>query len=118
VIALILYIISWFLIFVLSTRSVEVIKNRVSENLMPLWFRGEKSKALAYFAGLIAFGASVSSGIVGIIFMRWYTLPIGVIGGLILAGMTFRNFPPSAVVTYWPPFLILTQIILWFFHNP
>jgi hypothetical protein len=112
-----LCIINWFLIFVISTRSVEVIKNRISESSMPLWFRGTKSRALAFLAAIIAFGASISSAVVGIIFMKWYILPVGVIGGLTLAGMTFKNFSPSGVVSYWPPFLILTQLILWFFRR-
>jgi hypothetical protein len=110
------YLINWFLIFVLSTRSVEVIKNRVNESSMPLWFRGRKSRALASLGAIIAFGAFVSSVIFGILFLKWYILPIGVFGGLALAGISFRNFSPSSVVTYWPPFLILAQLILWFFR--
>ncbi|HXS67332.1 MAG TPA: hypothetical protein VN761_00720 [Candidatus Polarisedimenticolia bacterium] len=110
-----LYVVNWFLIFVLSTRSGEVLKRRLKEDVLPEWFRGRKATALAYLAGVIVMGSSVSSVIFGILFMRWYVWPLALFGGMAITGVTFKNFSAASVVAFWPPFLILVQVILWVF---
>jgi len=112
-----LYLVNWFLIFVISTRSVEVIKRRVNEGALPDWFRGKRASALAYFGGIVAFGSSISSVIFGIFLLKWYIWPLAIFGGIALAGMSFRNFSPASVVAFWPPFLILVQVVLWLFSS-
>jgi hypothetical protein len=60
-------------------------------------------------------GAVISSLIFGILFMPWYLWPLALIGAMALVGVTFRNFSAASVVVFWPPFLILVQIVLWVF---
>lgn len=110
-----LYFVNWFLIFTLSTRSGEVLKKRLSEDAFPPWFRGRKARALAYLAGYIVMGAVVSSLIFGIMLMKWYVWPAVLIGAMAVVGVTFRNFSPASVIAFWPPFLILVQVLLWVF---
>lgn len=108
-----LYLVNWLLIFILSTRSGEVLKNRVNIDLLPLWFRARKAKTFAYVGGVIAMGSAVSSVILGLLFMKWYIWPPAILLGMTLAGISFRAFSVAGVLSYCPPFLILAQAVLW-----
>jgi hypothetical protein len=110
-----LYFVNWFLIFTLTTRTVEVFKDRVNEKDLPQWFRGHKVKLVTSLVMFMVMGAVISSLIFGILFMPWYLWPLALIGAMALVGVTFRNFSAASVVVFWPPFLILVQIVLWVF---